>query len=153
MEAANRRAFEGKSLSVGLNILLPAEQMPNPWQNISLSYRHFFARKVALAKYADAFVLFPGGFGTLDEMMEILTLIQTHKSRHIPVVLVGKSFWAGFIAWIRDSLLGNGMISESDLNLMTVVDEVDEALDAIFSFYKQRALGPSEEERQQMLYL
>lgn len=153
MAAANRGAFEGKSLSVGLNIDLPHEQQPNRWQNITLSFRHFFARKVAFAKYADAFVLFPGGFGTMDEMSEVLTLIQTGKSRRIPVILVGTSFWSGLIEWFRNTLVSHGTLTEEDIGLMEVIDDTDRILDAIFTFYEKRQLGPSEDERQKMLYL
>lgn len=153
MAAANRGAYEGKSLSVGLNIELPEEQAPNRWQNVSLNFRHFFARKVAFVKYADAFVLFPGGFGTLDEMSEVLTLIQTKKSRRIPVILVGSQFWSGFIDWMHQSLLAEGMLHSDDIELMQIIDETDKILEAIFSFYEKRSIGPSEEERQKMLYL
>ena len=153
MAAANRGAYEGKSLSVGLNIELPHEQAPNRWQDVSLNFRHFFARKVAFAKYADAFVLFPGGFGTLDEMSEVLTLVQTGKSRRIPVILVGSKFWKGFINWLEHSLLAEGMVNKEDIELMQIIDETDKVLEAIFSFYEKRSTGPSEEERQKMLYL
>ena len=153
MAAANRGAYEGKSLSVGLNIELPQEQAPNRWQNVSLNYRHFFARKVAFAKYADAFVLFPGGFGTLDEMSEVLTLIQTGKSRRILVILVGSKFWEGFMKWLNDTMLAEEMIHKEDIELMQVIDDVDKVIGAIFTFYEKRAIGPSEEERQKMLYL
>lgn len=153
MAAANRGAFEGKSLSVGLNIDLPFEQIPNRWQNISLKYRHFFPRKVAFAKYADAFVLFPGGFGTLDELCEVLTLVQTGKSRRTPIILVGSSFWAGFLAWIKDTLLAHGTISSEDVDLMQVIDDTDRIVEEIQRFYQSRHTGPSEEERQKMMYL
>ncbi len=153
MEAANKGAFEGASPSVGLNIELPHEQRSNPWQNISLTFRHFFARKVAFVKYADAYVVFPGGFGTLDEVSEVLTLIQTGKSRHIPVILVGTSFWSGLLEWIRVQLAGNGMIDGADLNLVQLIDEPANIVDAIFAFYEARDIEPSEDERQKMLYL
>lgn len=153
MAAANRGAFEGKSLSVGLNIDLPFEQIPNRWQNISLKYRHFFSRKVAFAKYADAFVLFPGGFGTLDELCEVLTLIQTGKSRRTPIILVGSAFWDGFLGWIRGTLTTHGTISPEDADLMQVIDETDKILEEIRRFYQSRHTGPSEEERQKMMYL
>lgn len=153
MAAANRGAFEGKSLSVGLNIELPHEQQPNRWQNITINFRHFFARKVAFAKYADAFVLFPGGFGTMDELSEVLTLIQTGKSRRIPVILVGTSFWSGLLDWFRNTLVPQGTLTEEDIGLMNVIDDTDDILDAIFNFYEKRQLGPSEDERQKMLYL
>ncbi|MCL1886779.1 MAG: TIGR00730 family Rossman fold protein [Betaproteobacteria bacterium] len=153
MAAANRGAFEGKSLSVGLNINLPAEQSPNRWQNISLKFRHFFSRKVAFAKYADAYVLFPGGFGTLDELCEVLTLIQTEKSRRIPVILVGSDFWNGFLEWLKHVLIPYGTLSQEDVDLMKVIDETDEVLEEIFKFYQTRSTGPSDEERQKMMYL
>ena len=153
MAAANRGAFEGQSLSVGLNIDLPFEQTPNRWQNISLNYRHFFPRKVAFAKYADAYVLFPGGFGTLDELCEVLTLIQTGKSRRIPIILVGSDFWNGFLEWLKNVLIPYGTLSPEDVDLMKVIDETDRVLEEIFRFYEQRPTGPSEEERQKMMYL
>lgn len=154
MAAANRGAFEGKSLSVGLNIELPHEQRPNRWQNIQLNFRHFFARKVAFAKYADAFVLFPGGYGTMDEMSEVLTLIQTGKSRRIPVILVGTQFWKGLIDWFSSTMIEHGTLTKEDLELFEVIDDTDKILEAIFSFYeKKQHLGPSEDERQKMLYL
>lgn len=154
MAAANRGAFEGQSLSVGLNIDLPFEQVPNRWQNISLKYRHFFPRKVAFAKYADAFVLFPGGFGTLDELCEVLTLVQTGKSRRTPIILVGASFWEGFLTWCRETLLAeHRTISPEDLDLMQVIDDTDKILEEILRFYQSRHTGPSEEERQKMMYL
>ncbi|MDY7538890.1 TIGR00730 family Rossman fold protein [Undibacterium sp. 5I1] len=153
MEAANKGAFEGASSSVGLNIELPHEQKNNPWQNISLTFRHFFARKVAFVKYADAYVVFPGGFGTLDELTEVLTLIQTGKTRHIPVILVGSSFWRGLLDWIKTQLVGNGTIDASDLNLVQLIDEPANIVDAIFAFYEARDIEPSDEERQKMLYL
>jgi len=153
MEAANKGAYEGTSASVGLNIELPHEQKSNPWQNISLSFRHFFARKVAFVKYADAYVIFPGGFGTLDEFSEVLTLVQTGKSRHIPVILVGKDFWQGLLDWMHTQLVAGGMILEKDVNLLQVIDEPANIVDAIFAFYEARDIEPSDEERQKMLYL
>ncbi|NDI86192.1 LOG family protein [Undibacterium crateris] len=153
MEAANKGAYEGASPSVGLNIELPHEQRSNPWQNISLSFRHFFARKVAFVKYADAYVVFPGGFGTMDEVSEVLTLMQTGKSRRIPVILVGTSFWSGLLEWIKVQMAGNGMIAPEDLNLVQLIDEPANIVDAIFAFYEARDIEPSEDERQRMLYL
>jgi uncharacterized protein (TIGR00730 family) len=153
MEAANRGAFEGTSASVGLNIELPHEQKTNPWQNISLTFRHFFARKVAFVKYADAYVIFPGGFGTMDELSEVLTLIQTGKSRHIPVILVGSSFWRGLLEWIQVQMAGNGMIAPGDLNLVQLIDEPANIVEAIFAYYEAHDIEPSDEERQRMLYL
>jgi uncharacterized protein (TIGR00730 family) len=153
MEAANKGAYDGSSPSVGLNIELPHEQRSNPWQNISLTFRHFFARKVAFVKYADAYVVFPGGFGTMDEVSEVLTLMQTGKTRRIPVILVGTTFWSGLLDWIKTQMAGNGMISPEDLNLVQLIDEPANIIDAIFAFYEARDIEPSEEERQRMLYL
>ncbi|MGV8893740.1 MAG: TIGR00730 family Rossman fold protein [Burkholderiaceae bacterium] len=153
MEAANKGAFEGKSPSVGLNIELPHEQTRNTWQNISISFRHFFARKVAFVKYADAYVVFPGGFGTLDELSEALTLIQTGKSRPMPIILVGTTYWRGLLGWFRETLLAAGVINKTDLDLIHLIDEPANIVDAIFAFYEARELELSEEERQKMLYL
>ena len=153
MEAANKGAFEGSSASIGLNIELPHEQKSNAWQNISLTFRHFFARKVAFVKYADAYVIFPGGFGTLDELSEVLTLIQTGKARHMPVILVGSSFWRGLLEWIKLNMADSGLIAASDMNLVQLIDEPANIVDAIFAFYEAHDIEPSEEERQRMLYL
>jgi uncharacterized protein (TIGR00730 family) len=153
MEAANRGAFEGPSPSVGLNIELPHEQTGNPYQNISLRFRHFFARKVAFAKYASAFVAVPGGFGTLDELAEVLTLVQTRVGRHIPIILVDSAFWRGLLDWMRDSLLDNGLISAEDLRLITVVDEPAQVVEAIFDFYQSRGFGPTARENERLLSL
>ena len=148
MEAANKGALEGRSPSVGLNIELPREQTANTWQNISLSFRHFFARKVAFVKYADAYVVLPGGFGTLDELMEVLTLIQTGKSRQIPVILVGTTFWRGLLEWFTNQLVPDGMIAAKDMNLVQVIDEPANVVDAIFAFYEAREMAPPETEKQ-----
>ncbi len=140
MEAANKGAFDGLSSSVGLNIQLPREQNSNRWQNISLSFRHFFARKVAFVKYADAYVVLPGGFGTLDELTEALTLIQTGTSRHIPVILVGTTFWRGLLDWFEHRLAADGMIDPADLDLIQLIDEPANVIDAIFAFYEARGI-------------
>lgn len=153
MEAANKGAFAGKSASIGLNIDLPHEQIANQWQNIEMHYRHFFSRKVAFAKYANAYVIFPGGFGTLDEFCEVVTLIQTNKTRAIPVILVGKAFWQGFVDWIKTTLLSWGMISEKDLEIMKVIDENDQIIQAILDFYEIHPMDLSREEREKMMYL
>ena len=153
MEAANKGAFEGQSASVGLNIELPHEQKTNPWQNVSLNFRHFFARKVSFVKYADAYIIFPGGFGTLDELMEVLTLMQTGKTKRIPVILVGKNFWQGFLDWIKQQLADGGLIEDKDLNLVQLIDEPANIVDAIFAYYEAHDIEPSDEERQRMLYL
>ena len=145
MEAANKGGFEGASPSVGLNIELPREQARNTWQNISLSFRHFFARKVAFVRHADAYVVLPGGFGTLDELTEVLVLIQTGKTRRIPVILVGTAFWSGLIDWFRTQLLADGMIAAEDLDLVQLIDEPANVVSAIFAFYEAQPM-PSEEE-------
>ncbi|HQR57551.1 MAG TPA: TIGR00730 family Rossman fold protein [Burkholderiaceae bacterium] len=153
MEAANRGAFEGASPSVGLNIELPFEQSGNPYQDISLRFRHFFARKVAFVKYAAAYVVMPGGFGTLDELSEALTLMQTGKGRKMPVVLVGSAFWSGLLAWMRETLAAEGMINETDLEMMRVVDDSDAVVSALFDFYDARGFAQTASEREQLLYL
>ena len=153
MQAANLGAFEGRSPSVGLNIQLPHEQHGNPYQNVSVTFRHFFPRKVAFAKYATAFVALPGGFGTLDELTEVLTLIQTGTGRRIPVILMESGFWKGLIDWMRDKLVAEGMIAADDLDLIQVIDEPQDVVDAVFDFYEKRGFEPSATERESMLYL
>jgi len=153
MEAANRGAFEGRSPSVGLNIELPFEQHGNAFQDISLRFRHFFARKVAFVKYAAAYVVMPGGFGTLDELFEALTLIQTRSGRKIPIVLVGNGFWQGLLGWMRDTLVARGMIDAADIDLMKPVDTDDAVVDAIFDYYESRGFAQTATERELMLYL
>jgi uncharacterized protein (TIGR00730 family) len=128
MEAANRGAREAGATSVGLNIDLPFEQAPNPFQDIELRFHYFFTRKVMFVRYASAFVVFPGGFGTLDELFEALLLIQTRKIRHFPVVLVQPRFWAGMTDWLRDRLAADGMIAPADLDLFTTTDDPDEVV-------------------------
>ncbi|MDX1455469.1 MAG: TIGR00730 family Rossman fold protein [Gammaproteobacteria bacterium] len=153
MEAANKGAYAGKSPSIGLNIQLPHEQSANPYQDIALNFRHFFSRKVMFVKYASAYVVMPGGFGTLDELAEILTLIQTGKSRKIPVVLVGESFWKGMLDWLRDQMLGQGMIGEGDLELVKLAETPEEVVSILFDHYGDRGFEPSREERELMLEL
>ena len=153
MEAANKGAFAGKSPSVGLNIQLPMEQSGNPYQDISLSFRHFFARKVMFVKYASAYVVLPGGFGTLDEFAEILTLVQTGKSRKIPIILMGSDFWKGLIDWLQDRMVSEGTISPEDMDLMQIIDEPQAVVDAIFAHYETRSILPSEDEEEIMLEL
>jgi len=153
MEAVNKGAQAGKGPSVGLNIQLPHEQSGNPYQDISLTFRHFFARKVMFVKYASAYVVLPGGFGTLDELMEIMTLIQTGKSRRIPVILVHAPFWRGLLAWFRDTLVPEGTIGAEDLDLITVLDDAQDVLQAIFQYYEHRGFEPSVEEEQIQLNL
>ncbi len=153
MEAANRGAHAGAAPSVGLNIELPHEQTGNPYQDISVNFRHFFARKVAFAKYATAFVAVPGGFGTLDEVSEVLTLIQTRMGRRIPVILVDSAFWKGLIDWMREALAANGLIDPKDIELMQIVDEPSQVVEAIFEFYGNRGFAPTANERELMLNL
>ena len=153
MEAANKGAFRGKSPSIGLNIQLPHEQHTNPYQDISLGFRHFFSRKVMFVKYASAYVVLPGGFGTLDELAEILTLVQTGKTRRIPVILVHKPFWEGLIGWFRDTLAGQGMIDPEDLDLLRVVDTPREVVGAIFDHYEAKGFEPTAEERERLMEL
>lgn len=153
MEAANRGAFEGSSPSVGLNIELPFEQHGNAYQDISLRFRHFFARKVAFVKYAAAYVVMPGGFGTIDELSEALTLMQTGKGKQMPIVLVGTAFWSGLIAWMRETLLAEGMIGAADLDMMRIVDDSDAVVNAIFDFYEARGFEQSATDREKLLYL
>jgi uncharacterized protein (TIGR00730 family) len=138
MEAANRGCKEGGGLSVGFNIELPHEQLPNPYTDISMTFGHFYTRKTMFVKAAEAFVVFPGGFGTVDELFESLTLIQTGKIRHFPVVLFGRGFWEPLLAWIREQALPLGMVSPDDLALLTVTDEVDEAVSSVLECYERR---------------
>jgi uncharacterized protein (TIGR00730 family) len=153
MEAANKGAYFGKSPSVGLNIQLPHEQSGNPYQDISQTFQHFFARKVMFVKFAAAYVVMPGGYGTLDELSEALTLVQTGKIPRIPIVLVGSKFWAGLLDWFKTTLVDEGMIAPEDLDLMQVIDEPDQVVDAIFSHYEKRGFMPSLAEREIQLNL
>jgi len=153
MDAASKGAYLGKSPSVGLNILLPEEQQANPYQDISQTFHHFFARKYMFVRFAMAYVVLPGGFGTLDELMEALTLIQTGKSRRIPLILVHEPYWRGMLAWFRDRLVGEGMISPDDLDLIQVIDRPEEVVEAIFKYYETRGFLPLPEEHEMMLNL
>jgi|TARA_B110000259_G_scaffold144181_1_gene162406 uncharacterized protein (TIGR00730 family) len=145
MEAANKGASRGGGKSVGLNISLPFEEYSNPYidRNKKIDFDFFFVRKVMFVKYAQGFVVLPGGFGTLDELFEAITLIQTKKIGKFPIVLVGKEFWGGLVDWIKNSLLQNGMIAEKDLDLFHVVDTSDEAVKVINEFYTQYLLKPN----------
>jgi len=153
MEAANKGAFFGKSPSVGLNIQLPHEQKNNPYQDISQTFRHFFARKYMFVRFASAYVVMPGGFGTLDELMEALTLIQTGKGRKIPLILVGSAFWGGMIAWFKERLVDEGMVDDDDMNLIQVIDEPEKVVEAIFKHYEARPFGPLPNEHEMLLNL
>lgn len=152
MEAANKGAYKGRSPSIGLNIELPHEQKGNPYQDISQNFQHFFMRKVMFVKYASAYVVMPGGFGTLDELMEALTLIQTAKTRRIPLILVHEPFWRGMLLWIRETLGAEGMISPEDLDLLQVIDKPHEIVEAIFKHYETRGFEPSQAEQQIMQF-
>ncbi len=138
MESANKGAQNAKGVSVGLNIELPMEQMPNAFQDIRVEFRYFFVRKLMFVKYAVGYVIFPGGFGTLDELFEALTLIQTKKIRSFPVVLVGSEYWRGLIDWLKKDAIGIGALSPHDLDLLHVVDEPDEVCEIITKRYKDR---------------
>ena len=153
MEAANKGAYPGKSPSVGLNIELPHEQVSNAFQDISQNFKHFFMRKVMFVKYASAYVVLPGGFGTLDELMEVITLIQTGKSRKIPIILVGKEFWSGLLVWLKDKIVKEGMAQEKDLDLIQILEEPKEIVDAIFNHYESIGFTLTPAERKAQLYL
>jgi hypothetical protein len=139
MEAANRGAKEGGGLSVGFNIELPDEQRGNPYVDLAHTFRHFYARKTMFVKAAEGFVVFPGGFGTADELFEALTLIQTGKVLHFPVVLFGSDYWEELLDWIRGELLHDGMISPEDLDLLFVTDDLDEAVGRVQDAYDRRS--------------
>ncbi|MGH8672141.1 MAG: TIGR00730 family Rossman fold protein [Burkholderiales bacterium] len=153
MEAANKGAYFGGSLSVGLNIQLPHEQLANLYQDIGQTFTHFFARKVMFLKFATAYVVMPGGFGTLDELMEALTLIQTGKTRKMPVILVHEPFWRDMLGWFKNTLVSQGMISPEDMDLIQVINEPKAVVDAIFKHYETRGFEPSQAEREIMLNL
>ena len=153
MEAANKGAFFGKSPSVGLNIMLPHEQIANPFQDISQIFHHFFARKVMFVKFATAYVCLPGGFGTLDELFEALTLVQTGKTRKMPIILVHEPFWRGLLEWLRTTLVTAGTIDAADVDLVQVIDEPQGVVNAIFEFYEKRGFEPSDSEREILLSL
>jgi len=139
MEAANLGAFRIGATSVGCNIQLPTEQRPNPYQTLSLHFRYFFVRKMMFVKYSIAFVFFPGGFGTCDELFEALTLVQTDKIAHFPIVLYGSQYWGGLVEWIRNRMLDEGCISSCDVELFSVVDRPEDAAEIVIT--KARQLG------------
>ncbi len=153
MEAFSRGAFEGRSAAVALNILLPEEQHRNPFQDVHVNFRYFFARKMMFVRFASAYVVLPGGFGTLDELSECLTLVQTGKSRRIPIILVGSGFWSGLLDWMRERFVGERMVDASDMELMRVIDDPDAIVEAIFEFYEGRGFQPTRAERDKMLNL
>ena len=153
MEAVNKGAYEGSSPSVGLNIELPHEQSGNAYQDVSHTFQHFFARKVMFVKHSCAFVMMPGGFGTLDELMEVLTLVQTGKIRNIPIILVHSPFWKGLLEWVEATLLKEGMIGVDDPKLFQVIDDPQAVVEAIFNHYHSRRFEPSPSEREAELAL
>jgi uncharacterized protein (TIGR00730 family) len=144
MEAANRGCKEGDGLSVGFNIELPHEQAPNPYLDISLTFRHFYARKTMFVKAAEGFVVFPGGFGTADELFESLTLIQTGKVLHFPVVLFDGAYWDPLRDWVREHALAQGMVSPEDLDLLTVTDDPADAVSWVLDCYERRCADHEE---------
>jgi uncharacterized protein (TIGR00730 family) len=142
MEAANKGALKAGVTSVGLNIDLPEEQVCNPYSTKSITFSHFFVRKVMLVKYATAFIIMPGGLGTLDELTEVLTLMQTHKMRPFPVLLFDSQYWKGFLDWLKSFVLAKEFISEDDLNLLRICDNTDEVVEAVQSWYiRQEIVG------------
>lgn len=147
MEAASRGCFEAGGTSVGLNIILPREQHPNHYQNRSLTFRYFFIRKLMFVRYAMAYVIFPGGFGTMDEFFESLTLMQTTKIRRFPIVLYGCSYWQGLVDWMKKEMLPNGCISPDDLDLFHLVDTPQEVAGIIDAYIQQCRQFPNEERR------
>ena len=153
MQAANQGAHAGRAPAVGLNIGLPNEQTSNQYQDIEINFRYFFARKMMFVRFASAYVVLPGGYGTLDELSECLTLVQTGKSRRIPIILVGRAYWQGLLDWLSDTVAAEGMIGEHDIDLMRVIDDPDAVVEAIFSFYENRGFQPSRDEREKLLNL
>lgn len=153
MEAANKGAYFGKSASIGLNIQLPHEQRSNLYQDISQNFHYFFARKVMFVKFATAYVVMPGGYGTLDELMEALTLVQTQKTRKMPIILVHAPFWRGLLDWFRNTLVAEGMISPEDIDLVTIIDDPDAIVKAIFDYYENRGFELSDAEQEILLNL
>jgi uncharacterized protein (TIGR00730 family) len=142
MEASNRGALEAGVKSIGLNILLPQEQLSNAYTTKSIIFNHFFVRKIMLVKYASAFIIMPGGLGTLDEVTEVLTLMQTHKIRPFPVVLFDSKYWKGFLDWLRSAALSNGFVSETDFDLLRVCEHPDEVIEAVRVWHaKHKVIG------------
>ncbi|MDR2300519.1 MAG: TIGR00730 family Rossman fold protein, partial [Deltaproteobacteria bacterium] len=131
MEAANKGAASAGGLSIGLNIELPHEQIPNPFANVHMNFHYFFIRKVVFVKYSQAYIVFPGGFGTLDELFESLTLIQTKRIRTFPAFLMGSEYWSGLVDWLKGTMLRDRMISKEDLDIFTIVDEPEEVVKLI----------------------
>jgi len=143
MEAANKGAAEGKGKSIGLNIELPFEQRGNKYANIPLQFHYFFSRKVCFVKYSIAFVFMPGGFGTLDEFFEVMTLVQTRRIPHYPLILIGKDYWGGLLKWMQGTMGKSGFISPGDMDLFTLTDDPQKAIDIILEY--KRRVGPPDE--------
>jgi len=131
MEAANKGAAKAGGRSVGLNIILPMEQKPNPYSNLKLEFKYFFVRKVMLVKYASAYIIMPGGLGTIDELFEAATLVQTQRIKPFPIILVGSDYWKGLKNWIQSHLLENGMIAKQDLDIFLIMDDPEEIVNAV----------------------
>ncbi|MDR3220558.1 MAG: TIGR00730 family Rossman fold protein [Candidatus Accumulibacter sp.] len=153
MEAANKGAYHGRSPSVGLNIQLPHEQRTNSYQDISQTFRHFFARKYMFVRFASAYVVMPGGFGTLDELLEALTLVQTGKSQKIPIILVHEPFWRGLVDWFRNTLAAWKVIDPEDVELIQIIDDPDQVVEAIFRHYERHGFAQLPMEREKLLNL
>jgi len=141
MEAANKGALEAGVKSIGLNIELPEEQLANVYASLSITFNHFFVRKVMLVKYATAFIIMPGGLGTLDELTEVLTLMQTHKIKPFPVILFNSDYWKGFLEWLRTFTLAKSFISEEDLNLLIVCDDTDEVIETVRKWFLNQEIA------------
>ena len=141
MEAANKGALKAGVKSVGVNIELPEEQMPNAYTTMTLTFSHFFVRKVMLVKYATAFVIMPGGLGTLDEVTEVLTLMQTHKIKPFPVILFNSAYWKGFLDWLRTCTLASSFISEEDLDLLRVCDDTEEVVETVQKWFLNQEIA------------
>lgn len=141
MEAANRGALKAGVKSVGINIELPEEQAPNAYTSLSITFSHFFVRKVMLVKYATAFIIMPGGLGTLDELTEVLTLMQTHKIKPFPVILFNSDYWKGFLEWLKISTLAENFISEEDLSLLRVCDDIDEVVETVRRWFLNQEIA------------
>ncbi len=139
MEAANRGAYEAGGLSIGCNIELPFEQAGNPYTNLAINFRYFFVRKTMFVKYSNGFVIFPGGFGTLDELFEALTLVQTRKVTRFPIILYSRPYWQGLLDWVAHTQLAGGAISPEDLSLLVLTDSVEEARDMLIDCYQSHS--------------
>ncbi|MBI4398755.1 MAG: TIGR00730 family Rossman fold protein, partial [Candidatus Omnitrophica bacterium] len=139
MEASNHGAKEGKGHSIGLNIELPHEQLPNRYITTLLNFRYFFCRKVMFVKHATAFIIMPGGYGTLDEFFEALTLIQTQRIKQFPIIMVGSEYWKGLFDWMRERMLKSKLIDEKDLSIFTMIDQPKKIVDEIKEFYKEHS--------------